>query len=173
MAFVRAARPDDAPDIARIHLSAWRDRYPDWPVDVWHELEAATAIETWRQASQMPPSARHHVLVATDVDDRVCGFLTLEPSADGSLDAHSTVQIFEVDPAHRGQGHGSRLMSAAVEYARSDTAIGMTVWLDQGSDASRFLVDSGWGPRGIRRVLDVGGGVHLAQHEWWTALHDA
>jgi hypothetical protein len=50
---------------------------------------------------------------------------------------------------------------------------GLLIWIDQGSEASRFLVDSGWGPRGRRRVLEVGPDAGLAQHQWWTSIGDA
>lgn len=173
MAFVRAARPDDAPEIARIHLAAWQERYPTWPSDVWTDLVGPDATAAWRNDCTAPPSTSHRILVATDDADRVAGFLTLEPTDEATLAAHRTIGILEVYPECRNQGHGSRLMSAAVDNARKDSAIGLTLWLDQGSPASRFLVDAGWGPRGTRRVLDVGQGVELRQHEWWTSIADA
>lgn len=168
MAFVRAAHPDDAPQIADVHLRAWQERYSDWPDSVWRDLQSTESIDTWRRDALAPPSSAHHILVATDDEDRVCGFLVLEPDPDGD----ARIDLFEIDPHVRTQGHGSRLISAAAEYARADSATGLTLWLDQGSPASRFLTESGWGPRGVRRVLEIVDGVHLSQHQWWTALGD-
>jgi GNAT superfamily N-acetyltransferase len=167
MAFVRAARPDDAGAIAAIHLRAWRDRYPSWPETVWHRLEEASTEPSWRAAIAEPPSPEHLILVATDDSDRVCGFATIAPGEE--LD-HTLIELLEVDPVSRRAGHGSRLISAVV--AHSDHREGLLFWIDQGSDASRFLVDSGWGPRGHRRVLEIDADLHLPQHEWWTRIGD-
>lgn len=170
--FVRAARPVDSAEIVDIHRDAWLHRYPEWPTAVWQELDASGTVDAWRADITSPPSPKHHVLVATADDGAVCGFAVLEPSTDPDLESHTCVTMFEVTPACRGQGHGSRLMSAAVEHALRDDAIGLTLWVDQGSPATRFLTDAGWGPRGVRRTLEIADGILLQQHHWWTLIED-
>lgn len=172
MPFVRAANPQDAPSIVDIHRAAWRHRYPEWPAVVWQQLDASSTVDAWRTDIASPPSGGHHILVATEDDGTACGFVVLEPSTDPTLAAHSCLTMFEISPARRGQGHGSRLMSAAVEYARDDAATGLTLWVDQGSPATRFLTDAGWGPRGERRILEITDGIELHQHCWWTVIGD-
>ncbi|MBM3668732.1 MAG: GNAT family N-acetyltransferase [Actinobacteria bacterium] len=166
MAFVRAARPDDAETIAGIHLRAWRDRYRDWPESIWARLAPAVTSDTWRRSLVDTPSTHHLVLVATDDTDRICGFATLVP--DDQDQDHTLIDLLEVDPPFRRTGHGSRLMSASAVHAEGQE--GLLLWIDQGSDAGRFLVDSGWGPRGRRRILEVAPDMQLAQHQWWTSI---
>ncbi|MFM8515163.1 MAG: N-acetyltransferase family protein [Actinomycetota bacterium] len=169
MAFVRAAQPDDAGAIAAIHLRAWRERYPNWPESLWSRLAPAETAGTWRHALEDAAISGHQALVATDDAGRICGFATLGP--DEVEPGHTLIELLEVDPLDRRVGHGSRLLSAAAAHAEGQA--GLLIWIDQGSDAGRFLVDSGWGPRGRRRVLEVGEDLHLAQHQWWTSLGGA
>lgn len=169
MAFVRVARLEDAGAIAAIHLGAWRERYPAWPESTWDRLSPDVTSDVWRRSLADSPTTRHVVLVATDEAGSVRGFATLAPD---EMDSdHTLIDLLEVDPAYRRSGHGSRLMSAAAAHAGGQE--GLLIWIDQGSDAARFLVDSGWGPRGRRRVLEVGEDLHLAQHQWWTSIGDA
>ncbi len=166
MAFVRAAQPDDAGAIAAIQLDAWRERYPHWPDSTWSRLVPEKTTATWRRSLADAPGTGYQVLIATDDAGHVCGFATLVP--DEIEPDHTLIELLEVAPSQRRLGHGSRLMSASA--AHSDGQAGLLMWIDQGSDAGRFLVDNGWGPRGRRRVLEVSDDLHLAQHQWWTSI---
>ena len=168
MGFVRTARPDDAGAIAAIQLAAWRTRYPTWPDEVWADLAGPGTAAAWLRAIELPPTAEHRILVATEDSGEVRGFATLAPDEDPSDGA--LIEMFEVDPDHRTAGHGSRLISACAAHAPGPDLL---IWIDQGSDASRFLVATGWGPRGRRRVLEIAPNTQLAQHQWWTTIENA
>lgn len=159
---VRPARPDDADRIAALQVRAWRDAYTGLlPPGVVERLDPAQAARTWRHAVTDPPSARHHVLVAVDADgSTLVGFTAIEPATDddaGRDDGELAVLV--VDPEQVNRGHGSRLLSAAVDVMRGDGVVRALTWLPAGDDASRsLLVSSGWGPDGSHRELDPGGG---------------
>lgn len=168
MGFVRAARPDDSEPISSIQLAAWRERYTGWPDTVWADLSSPITEAAWRHAITEPPTRDHLILVATETTGEVRGFASITPaSGEDPVGDDSLIEMFEIDPDHRRSGHGSRLMAACAAQA---PGTGLTVWIDQGSDAARFLIATGWGPRGRRRLLDIGDGHTLAQHEWWTTL---
>jgi ribosomal protein S18 acetylase RimI-like enzyme len=65
-----------------------------------------------------------------------------------------------VDPDHRGAGHGSRLLSAAVDTMRANLFAVATTWVTELDTALRDLLTSaGWAPDGVQRAIDTGAGV--------------
>ena len=74
------------------------------------------------------------------------------------LRADGEVAELVVDPAHRGAGHGSRLLHACVDTLRADRFVRATTWLTTTDDARRrFLTEAGWAPDGAYRELDLRG----------------
>ena len=87
--FVRAARPADAPGLARIQVASWRATLADAaPESVLGELTSAEALEAWtarwQQAISDPPTSRHrvHVAVAAPGDPAILGFAAAGPATD-------------------------------------------------------------------------------------------
>src|ERR1044072_8484234 len=67
LGYVRAARPDDAAEIARIQLTTWRYAYRRLlPARILEQLDQAWITERWLTAITEPPSGRHRVLVAVE-----------------------------------------------------------------------------------------------------------
>jgi len=62
--------------------------------------------------------------------------------------------VLSVDPAHRGRGHGSRLLSAALQTATSAGEQEAVAWIASGDDLlRRFLESAGWAADGAHRTL--------------------
>jgi GNAT superfamily N-acetyltransferase len=161
---VRPARSDDAAEIGRIQVETWRTAYAAiLPQPVLNEVSADDAAATWRAAITAPPSARHHVLVAMEQDWRV-GFAALGPADDiepSDPEPTTTVALalILVEPRWGRRGHGSRLLAAAVDHARTDGMTRALTWIPEGDTATRdFLVSAGWAPDGLVRALDTGAG---------------
>lgn len=75
-----------------------------------------------------------------------------------------------VADAHRGQGHGSRLLEAVVKRAKSLMLGSLRCWISADNQvAQRFLGGAGFAPAGQRRQLDLGGLLY-AEHLWYTRL---
>ena len=160
-ASVRTAEVQDAAAIARVQASAWRAAYGRlWPADVLADLDSPDGAERWRQAVAAPPSPRHRVLVAL-AGPEVVGYAVTGPSDDSDLDdaVDAEIAALSVLPDRQGQGHGSRLVNAAVDHLCRDGFRRGYVWLaDAGGaddDLLGFLTGAGWGPDGVRRVLDL------------------
>jgi ribosomal protein S18 acetylase RimI-like enzyme len=157
---VRVAVPADATAIARVQVASWRERYDGiLPAEVVDAMDANEFAVRWTESLQRPGDARNRVLVALD-GDAVRGFAVTGPSPDPDADPVGDGEIAEltVDPAHRGAGHGSRLLHAAVETLRADRFVRGVVWVAASDDATRrFVTDAGWSPDGAHRELDLRG----------------
>lgn len=158
-ASVRAAAPDDAAAVAAVQAASWRQTFAGTlPPAVLDLLRGPQAVEQWRLAAAEPPTSRHHLLVA-EAAGTVVGFAAVAPASDP--DSHAEVDgelvAIGVLPDRVNEGHGSRLVNAAVDHLRMDGFATATVWVT-GSDPLRpFLEGAGWGADGAHRSLDLHG----------------
>jgi GNAT superfamily N-acetyltransferase len=153
LVLVRAARPADVPDIARVQRSAW-ETGGFVPADVLDKLPPEFAENTWKSAVNEPPSPRHHVLVAQE-QDWVVGFAAVGPATDS---ADGEIATLLVEPRWGRRGHGSRLLAAATDHLRGDGFQTVLAWISDRDKASRqFYESAGWEPDGLARTLDADG----------------
>ena len=155
--FVRAARLIDAGGFAAVQRRSWLAtgtelRLPPPP--------GADVMErSWERAVMAPPSERHHTWVALEPSagaEVVVGAAALAPASDPDLDPTDCLEllVFTVDPAHRGHGHGSRLLTASLQTATAAGEREAVVWLASGDDSlRRFLESAGWAADGAHRTL--------------------
>jgi GNAT superfamily N-acetyltransferase len=165
--YVRAARPDEAAEIARIQLSTWRTAYRRlFPRHILDNLDAEWMARQWHQAITTPPSARHRVLIAIEQADElhVAGFLAAGPADDAALapeekplpDGVAAITDMLVEPRWGRRGHGSRLLAACVDLWRTDGFDTAVAWAyDQDPATRAFLTSAGWELDGTTRALDV------------------
>jgi GNAT superfamily N-acetyltransferase len=166
---VRPARPDDAAEIARIQLSTWRTAYDRVvPARVIEGVGDELATAQWHTAIVAPPSREHRVLVAQEQQWRV-GFAAFGPADEDDLagggDPESTIAITTllVEPRWGRRGHGSRLLAAVVDLARTAGFRTGVTWVLQADEASlSFYRGAGWEPDGTGRAMDMDG----------TAVHE-
>jgi GNAT superfamily N-acetyltransferase len=133
-------------------------------------------VEQWRLAVTEPPSPRHRLLVAVAGAD-VVGFAALAPADDPDLDAATDAEIvaLSIAPDRGHEGHGSRLVNAAVDHLRADGFASTHVWLTETDLALRvFLEGAGWADDGARRSLDLHGDgtVVISQLRLGAAIGD-
>lgn len=161
---VRPAQPGDVPEIARIQVDTWRTAYQSiLPAEVLESLSADTAVPAWTAAVTEPPTQQHHVLVALE-QQWLVGFAAVAPADDleqGDPDPDATALIgpILVEPRWGRRGHGSRLLAAAVDFARDDGQRRAIAWLPTADAASLdFFRSAGWEADGYARALDTGAG---------------
>ena len=159
---VRPARATDAEGAARAQLAAWRaDR--ELPVAVLDDLDVHALAAQWSEAAVRPPTPRHRVLVAVEGagdSEVVVGVAATAPAADPDRDSgvDGDLLTLAVHPDHRRQGHGSRLLNAAVETLSAAGFRSASAWLEAHDEVGRtFLTASGWAPDGAHRTLDLDG----------------
>ncbi len=157
---VRLAWAADAPAVARIQVKVWRELYADvLPAHILDALPVESFTSAWEQSIVRPTEARQRVLVALE-RAAVRGFAATAPATDADANPAKDAEITElaVDPEHRGTGHGSRLLHAAVDTLRSDGFARATLWLGSTIDDLReFLNNQGWAADGAHRKLDLYG----------------
>ncbi len=152
---VRVAWSDDAEAVAEVQTRAWRAAYADLlPAE-------AIAIDPalWRAALARPGDARNRVLVALE-RATVRGFAVTAPASDPDCDPIRDAEVLEmvVDPEHQRQGHGSRLLQAAVDTVVADRFGRAVTWVNSTNDDLRaFLTGAGWAADGAHRELDLDG----------------
>jgi GNAT superfamily N-acetyltransferase len=155
---VRVAWADDAPAIAALQVRAWRTTYAGLlPAGALPD-EAAVA-EAWRGSLVRSADARNRVLVALE-RNRVTGFAVVGPAADPDCDpiADGELRELTVDADERGKGHGSRLVTAAVETMAADRFTRAVFWAIATDDELRsFLTTAGWAADTAHRELDLDG----------------
>jgi len=169
----RVAWADDAPAIAALQVRTWKSSYADLVPPEALDLDEAAVAEAWRASLVKPLDARNRVLVALE-RNRVLGFAVTGPASDPDCDPVSDAELmeFNVDPDARGQGHGSRLLQAAVDTMRADRFTRAVLWSIATDDALRkFLTEAGWDADTAHRELDLeGDGTTLVKQ---VRLHTA
>ena len=172
---MRVATVADAAAVARVQVASWRERYDGvLPAELVDAMNVDDFAERWRASIHRPGDARNRVLVALD-GDHIRGFAVTGPASDPDADPIADGEIAEltVEPDHRRQGHGSRLLQASVETLRSDRFTRGVVWIASADDATRtFVTEAGWAPDGAHRELDLrgDGAVRVKQVRLHTAL---
>jgi GNAT superfamily N-acetyltransferase len=162
-ASVRPAVAEDAAEIARIQVVTWRTAYRTvLPPAVLDDWDADAATLTWRIAVTAPPTPGHGVLVALERNTAV-GFAAFGPAELGEGEAPDpagpTVEISTllVEPRWGRRGHGSRLLAAVADLARTGGAARLQVWLLEDDRVSAgFYESAGWERDGWARTLDTG-----------------
>jgi GNAT superfamily N-acetyltransferase len=153
---VRPARPDDAAEIARIQLSTWRTAYGTVvPASVLDGVGDELATAQWAAAISDPPSRDHRVLVAQE-NQWLAGFAAFGPADDEPGAVEITTLL--VEPRWGRRGHGSRLLAAVADLARTAGFTTALAWVLAADSASlAFYRGAGWEPDGLGRAMDMDG----------------
>ncbi len=152
-ASVRRARPNDAPAVGLVQATVFRAAYAGRvPDEVLSLFEPDAFARSWRESLSAPPEGVHRLLVAC-AGEQVVGLAAIGPAQDPDAGpAAGEVTVLAVHPDARRQGHGSRLLNAAVDVLRDAGAESVTLWLLADAERSRaFLTASGFAPDGAYR----------------------
>jgi ribosomal protein S18 acetylase RimI-like enzyme len=173
---VRVAWSDDAPAIAGVQVVAWRQSFRDTlPQALLDQLDADEIAANWAEAMTRPPDPRNRVLVGLE-RNQVRGFCVTGPSPDPDADPIQTGELSDltISPDHLAQGHGSRLVQAAVDTMAADRFKLANVWVNSDADEMRaFLEGAGWAPDGAHRTLEpIAGGAPVKQVRLHAAIGD-
>lgn len=151
-ASVRLARATDAPAVGFVQAVVWREAYAaHLPQDVVDQFQPREFTNAWRQSLESPPS-RDHLLLVACAGEQVVGFAAVGPSPDPDASEAAELLVLGVHPEARRQGHGSRLLNAAVDTARGRGRQSLSAWVLAGADDVRaFLQAAGLDTDGAHR----------------------
>lgn len=155
---VRRASPDDAAQIAAVHVASWRSAYSaQMPTEALDALSVDDRAVAWRTALMLPTSDTTFV---AEADGDIAGFATvgLPQHAGDRLPGWAEVLTIYVADDVAGRGIGRALMRAAeAEMARNGAATGILWVLDTNEAAYRFYESVGWTADAETRPHIVGG----------------
>ncbi|WP_211188314.1 GNAT family N-acetyltransferase [Gordonia asplenii] len=150
---LRRAVPDDALDVARVHVRAWQIGYAGlMPDDYLTALDPGVWARRYTFDVASPATT-----LAVD-GDTVVGLATV--STVGEV---GEVWALYVEPARWGSGIGANLLDAAVRHLRDAGFARAELWALRGNDrAARFYAAQGWTRDGrVREDVGQGGLVHV------------
>jgi ribosomal protein S18 acetylase RimI-like enzyme len=168
---IRAAIPDDALAVARVHVRAWQVGYrgllPDDYLDALRPEERA-ARYTFGDVDPARPATM--VAVDDERDGRIIGFATTGPARDADTPDAGELLSLHVDPDRWGRGVGRALVAAArAALAQRGRRQGV-LWVMEGNQrAARLYAGDGWAPDGTRRTETVWG-VSVIDRRYRRAL---
>lgn len=144
---VRAARPEDAPAIAAIHVGTWQHAYRDLlPASLLDGLRVSDRLRMW-EGMLAAPRPRTTTLVAKGNDGPVgvCHAGPERETDDPERARTGEVFLIYVSPGEQGRGVGRALMDAACDAMRAHGFSEAVLWvLDGNTPAIAFYERMGW-----------------------------
>lgn len=165
---LRPAEPNDAMDVARVHVRSWQAGYRGLLPDAYLDgLRPEDRAARYNFASE---NVRDPVTIVAVDDGMIRGFATTSPARDLDVPEDGELCALYVDPEWWARGMGKALIAAARQRL-SETGFGSAVlWLLAGNDrADRFYRMDGWMPDGLRRS-DTMWGVTVDEVRYRRAL---
>jgi len=154
---LRRAQPDDAPQLAQIHVDAWRAAYRGVvPATFLAGFTYQKREAAFRQAIA---AGSEETYLVDDDDGRTVGILTVGASRDADLDAAVTGELWGIYllPDSWRRGLGTRLVHVAEQMLRDRGYGDIVLWvLDGNMDARRFYAAMGFCEDGAAKILQLG-----------------
>jgi GNAT superfamily N-acetyltransferase len=154
---IRPALPDDAFDIATMHVRAWRAAYDGIvPGEVLAEQSAERRAADLR--SRLEAEGSEERTLVAEHEGVVVGFVAVGPSRDPFVELGTgEVYAIYVDPDLWGRGIGSALLTQAVEELRSRGHTSATLWVLEANEfGRRFYERRGWEADGATKTYPAG-----------------
>lgn len=150
MLTIRAAAPDDAVDVADVHVRSWQVAYrgllPDTYLD---ELRAEDRAARYTFGDTRPGQPATLVAVTGTT---IRGFVTTGPARDSDTTDAGELYALYVDPHTWGQGVGRALIRQARTQLQQQGFAEAVLWVLAGNErAQRFYRADGWHPDGHQR----------------------
>jgi ribosomal protein S18 acetylase RimI-like enzyme len=154
---IRAAEPDDALGVARVHVRAWQVGYRHLlPDDYLARLRPEERAQRYDFANR--DLQRPKTLVAAE-DGAIRGFATIAPARDADMPGCGELCALYVDPECWGRGLGRALLAIAQEHLAERGYRQAVLWLLAGNiRAERLYRAGGWEPDGqarTERIWDI------------------
>lgn len=153
---LRTAQPDDALEVARLHVRAWQATYRGLLFDDY--LDALNP-EEWAARytfGEVDPTRPATVLAVEE--DAICGFATFGQCGDDDRQGFGELYALYVDPPRQGGGFGRALIAETRARLAEQGHAEACLWVLGGNErAERFYRRDGWTRDGRRRPAKVAG----------------
>ena len=170
--FVRRAVPEDAPAIAAVQVTTWRDAYAGiLSAEFLDAVKVDEFAERWR-GRLVAPADRSFVLVF-ELEGRVRGFVAGGLSRDG--DEGGEVYAIYVNPDCQSRGAGAKLLEAAAKSLAEAGFAEAGLWVFADNHSARgFYESQGWRHDGTAQMVKSStfGGEQHAEAKYARPLGD-
>lgn len=167
---VRQARPEDAGDIARIHIETWRTAYAGlMPAEFLAALSWEERRDVWAQRLADDGDARA-VFVAETPELQLVGFAVCGeprsplPPFEGELHAMYVLKDWQ------GRGAGRALLHKSMDWLMETGYGSMFLWVLEGGPARSFYESTGGRLLSSKKYADFGGRSLLEVAYAWDDL---
>ena len=142
---IRNATPEDALEIAQIHVKTWQCAYRGQIPDSY--LDSLSIVERsakWKEQLTHPQSGLHASVA--ELDGTIIGWCTFGVNTDvDAAKEWGELHALYIDSEYIGKGVGSQLMDEVVRTLRKDGYTKATLWvLDTNQNTRRFYERRGW-----------------------------
>lgn len=170
MYHIRQGQLEDAEAIAHIHVESWKSTYKDLidKQDI-DGISVENRITLWETVLKKAVNGQT-VLVATDENDQVIGFIsggkerTKEYGYDGEIYA-----VYLLDEYHR-QGVGTNLLSHFVQQMKQSGYESLLVWVLIQNENKKFYERYGASPVQAEEIT-IGKGTYKEVAYGWSDIH--
>jgi GNAT superfamily N-acetyltransferase len=134
---IRAAKPEDAEAISRVHVDSWRSTYRGIvPDDFLAKLNYEQRAKVRREQLEKNDPAKC-TFVAED-DGKIVGFAMGGPRRDGDPSYDGELYAIYLFQQHQGRGHGRALLKAVAAWLRENKYKSMLVWVLEENPSKDF-----------------------------------
>lgn len=159
------AGPDDAPDLARIHIAAWRETYRGLLPDSYLDRMSLPVHARRFHASLMSTRPNEATLAAADRDGLV-GYAAGGPSR-SRIEGEAEITTLYVLRAAQGRGLGRRLVEDLDRVFQANGASSLMISvLRDNLPARRFYEHLGGEAEAPRREPGPGGVTYEVSYRW-------
>lgn len=118
---LRPARPEDAPELARLHVAVWRETYAALaPAQAMALLDEALRLRQWQAALEDPDRA----CFLAENDGAVLGMVATGAPVEPVFGPLGEIRHLYVAARARGLGLGARLLQAGRDRVSQDGFVG-------------------------------------------------
>ena len=157
------AGPADADELARVHVTAWRETYAGLLPDGYlAAMNPKVHARRWRL--QLTRARAGEVVLAAEGAGGLVGYCAGAVSGDGAEAEIFTLYLLE---AFQHAGLGRRLFASAARALAAQGAVSLKLWVLNGNrSASAFYVRNGGRGGSERPVRGWGGDLRETAYAW-------
>lgn len=155
---IRRARPEDALEVAEVHIRSWQEAYRGLIADDF--LDALDADERSRRYDFAATGDEAPETLVALGGGAIVAFVTYGPSRDEDAAGEGEIYALYVDPRHWRDGVGRLLLERARDRLGERGFAEAVLWVLEGNEgAEGFYRDDGWRRDGAERLEDPYGVV--------------
>jgi GNAT superfamily N-acetyltransferase len=153
MLIIRDASPQDAIEVAAVHVRAWQASYSGLL-----GREYLDRLRPEDRAARYDFGAEDPRTIVAIERHTITGFASIGASRDQDTAQAGEVYALYVDPPHWGEGIGRALMAHASQHLRARGFTEAILWVLAGNErAASFYRGEGWSHDSSRRREDIWG----------------